>query len=101
MHLILDKYNTNPLISTRYSVDIPSISLLPSDNLKAFKPVWWRTLRYKPTTSAVTKMLLSGTLPIVFIFSKIAYSLLGKTYNSTYLVWTDSQKIQRPTQNSK
>ena len=39
-------------------------------SLWAFKPAWWGTLGYKPTTSAVTRMAFLGTLPIVFIFSK-------------------------------
>ena len=63
--------NTNFAIIARYSLGIFLISVFSRAYLRIFKPARWGLLGFKPPTSAVTRMAISGTLPIVFIFFKI------------------------------
>ena len=60
-------FSVNSAIFTRSSVGIFFIYLFSRASLRAFKPC---LVGYKPTISAVIRMAFSGTLLIVFIFSK-------------------------------
>ena len=71
-------FNINSGILIKSSVGINFLSCLCKDFLRALKPVSWGMLAYNPTTSAVTKIALSGmVLNFLGFFIKSLESLIN------------------------
>ena len=70
-------FNINSAILTKSSVGIHFLSCLSKVSLRALKPASWGMLGYNPTTSAVSKIALSGiVLRFLVLFMKSPESLI-------------------------